>query len=95
MEVAVYVTVLTVGDLIQYTVPSFPVFKATLREVKLQWEEEDRIIHVFDAFAHDCDQLDHHLPAMVEVPFEYENAFIIEVRSICNELPLKKNTTFL
>ena len=81
MEDAVHVTVLTVGDLVQYTVPSFPVFKATLREVKLQWEDKDKTIQVFDAFARDCDQLDHHLPAMAEVPFDYENAFIIEVRS--------------
>ena len=75
----VYVTVLTTGDLIQYTVPSFPVFKATLREVKLQWEEECGTVHVFDAFARDCDQLDHRLPALAEVAFQYENAFIIEV----------------
>ena len=72
MEDAVHVTVLTVDqeDLIQYTVPSFPVFEAMLREVKLQWEEKDRTVHVFDAFARDCDHLDHHLPAMVEVPFD-------------------------
>ena len=66
----VHVIVLTTGDLIQYTVPSFPVFKAMLREVKLKWEEEGRTIHVFDVFARDCDQLDHHLPAMAEVPFD-------------------------
>ena len=33
----VKVVVLATGDLVQYTVPSFPVFKITLREVKLQW----------------------------------------------------------
>ena len=76
---ALFVTILTTGDLIQYTILSFPVFKAMLREVKLQWEEESRTIQVFDTFARDCDQLDHHLPAMAEVPFDYENAFIIKV----------------
>ena len=35
MEEVVNVVVLATGDVIQYTVPSFPVFKATLREVKL------------------------------------------------------------
>ena len=49
MKDAVLVTVLTTEDLIQYTVPSFPVFKVMLREVKLQWEEESRTISVFDA----------------------------------------------
>ena len=58
----------------------FPVFKATLREVKLQWDEETTI-HVFDAFACDCYLLDHHLPAIAVIHFNYENAFIIEVRN--------------
>ena len=79
MEDAVFVTMLTTGDLIQYTVLGFPVLKAMLREVKLQWEEESRTIQVFDTFARDCNQLDHHLPTMAEVPFDYENAFIIEL----------------
>ena len=78
MEDTVRVVVLAMGDLVQYVVPSFPVFKATLREVKLQWEE-DNTIHVFDAFARHCHLLDHHLPAIAMISFSYENAFIIEV----------------
>ena len=79
MEDAVLVTVLTTGDLIQYTGPSFPTFKAMLRDVKLQWEEKGRTIHVFNAFACDCDQLDSYLLAMAEVLFDYKNAFIIAI----------------
>ena len=75
----IFVTMLTTGDLIQCTVLSFPVLKAMLREVKIQWEEESRTIQVFDTFVRDCDQLDHHLPAMAKVHFDYENAFIIKV----------------
>ena len=37
----VYVTVLATGDEFQYVVPSFPVYKPILKEVKLQWEEAD------------------------------------------------------
>ena len=33
------VTVLSTGRMFEYVVPNFPVYKATLREVKLQWEE--------------------------------------------------------
>ena len=75
------VVVLATGDVIQYTVPSFPVFKATLREVKLQWDDEKKTVHVFDAFARDCNLLDHYLPAIAVIRFNYENAFIIEVRN--------------
>ena len=57
MEEVVNVVVLVTRDVIQYTVPSFPVFKATLREVKLQWDDEEKTIHVFDAFARDCNLL--------------------------------------
>jgi len=73
MEDAVLVTVLTTGDLIQYTVPSFPVFKAMLREVKLQWEEESRTISVFDATVTSW--------ITIFQPWwrHYENAFIIKV----------------
>ena len=47
----VEVTVLSTGRVLEYVVPSFPVYKATLREMKLQWEEADGTIHVFDGFA--------------------------------------------
>ena len=45
------VTVLSTGKTLECVVPSFPVYKATLREMKLQWEEADGTIHVFDGFA--------------------------------------------
>ena len=47
----VEVTVLSTGRILEYIVPSFPVYKATLRETKLHWEEADGTIHVFDGFA--------------------------------------------
>ena len=81
MEEVVNVVVLATGDVIQYTVPSFLVFKATLREVKLQWDDEEKTIHVFDAFARGCNLLDHHLPAIAVIRFNYKNTFIIQVRN--------------
>ena len=75
-------TVLSMGNMIHYTIPSFPVYSAELVEVKVQWEDEDGSILMFDAFARNCDLLDHQLPAIAEIPFNYDNAFIIEVRCI-------------
>ena len=83
MEDAVFVTMLTTGDLIQYTVLSFPVFKAMLREVNLQWEEESRTIQVFDTFARDCNQLDHHLPAMGRYPLTTRMPLLLRYEAIC------------
>ena len=72
-------TVLSMGNTIHYTIPSFPVYSAELVEVKEQWE---------DAFARTCDLLDHQLPAIAEIPFSYDNAFIIEVHYIFEYLRL-------
>ena len=72
-------TILSKGNTIHYTIPSFPVYSA---EVKVQWEDEDGSLLVFDAFARNCDLLNHQLPAIAEIPFSYDNAFIIEVRCI-------------
>ena len=41
----VEVTILSNGRVLEYVVPSFPIYKATLREMKLQWEEADGTIH--------------------------------------------------
>lgn len=52
MEDFVEVTVLSTGQTFEYIVPSFPVYKAMLREVKWQREEfETETIHVFDESA--------------------------------------------
>ena len=75
-------TVLSKGDTIHYIVPSFPVYSAELVEIKVQWEDEDRSLLVFDAFTRKCDLLNHQLPAIAKILFSYDNAFIIEVRYI-------------
>jgi len=38
---------------------SFPVYKPILKEIKLQWEEANGTIHVFEEFAHPSNLLDH------------------------------------
>jgi len=76
-------TVLAKGDTFLYTVPSFPVFKATLQQVKLQLEESHGGIKIFDGFARKCDTLDtKYLPSIAKVEFSFEDAFIIEVGHI-------------
>ena len=59
--------------------PSFPVIRANLTEVKLQWVNCEGDVEAFDGFAHDCAALDHTLPATLKIPFSYDHAFIIEV----------------
>jgi len=65
--------VLVAGGLIRCIVPSFPVYSAVLREVKLQWIDEDGEIHVFDEFARYCQLLDHKLAAVAKVPVCHNN----------------------
>jgi len=63
-----HVSVLSKGNVIQYVIPSFPALKVNLREVKFQWyEEETKILHVFDGFACHCDKMDCDLPAIAEI----------------------------
>ena len=76
--------VLQKGRSLLYTVPSFPVFTAMLREVKLQWEDDDGDGHVFDGVMRECGLLNHSLPAVARVPFGYKNAFLVEVWYIKN-----------
>ena len=81
----VEVTVLSTGRVLEYVVPSFPVYKATLREMKLQWEEADRTIHVFDGFARECGLIkEWTTPAIAKIIFNYDKAFMIEVDIITN-----------
>ena len=45
------IVILSKGRALQYTVPSFPVCKAVLWEVKLQWKDHaEDVTHVFDGF---------------------------------------------
>ena len=79
----VYVEILSKENLYQYVVPSFPVFKAQLREVKCRWDDLDdldEMVHVFNGFARDIDLLKNHpLPAVAKLPVCHDNAFLIEV----------------
>ena len=55
IEDFIAVTVLSTGRTLDYTVPSFPVYKPTLRETKLLWEEfASETICIFNAFAKEC-----------------------------------------
>ena len=76
----------TVGSTVPYTVPSFPVFKTKLIEVKLLWEEHCEgstpKLHVFHGFAKKCDTLDHPLPAIAHLPLNYDCCFTIFVSNI-------------
>jgi len=75
----VFVTVLGLGNVLNYVVPSFPMFKTTLQEVKLQFQEPDGTVQVFDGFTK-CGILgDRSLPALAKINFSFDNAFTIEV----------------
>ena len=79
-EYVVDVEVLQTGSLLEYVVPSFPVFKPLIREAKFRWKDiEDGTLHVFDGFVRECENLNHHLPAVARLPVSHDNAFLIEV----------------
>ena len=82
IEPEIEITVLAKDDTFVYTVPSFPVYKPTLLQVKLQLEESNGEVKVFDGFAKQCDLLDKPLPAVAKIVFSYDNAFLIKVTSI-------------
>ncbi len=67
-------TVLQKGRSFQYMIPSFPVFTVTLREVKLQWEDDNGDLHLFDGFMRECELLNHPLPAIARIPHSYRHA---------------------
>ena len=67
------ITGLREGQTFLYVVPSFPVYKATLQEVKLQQDSGYGNVYVLDGFARKCDLLDHPLPAMTIIPYSYKN----------------------
>jgi len=72
-------TILDKGITFEYVVPSFPIVRENLTEVKLQYEGDGGEPLVFDGFARDCAALDHPLPASLKIPNSYDHAFLIEV----------------
>ena len=80
LEDFVLLTILAKGDMIEYVVPSVPVFGAKLTEVKLQCDSCKGELIVFDWFAWSCDALDHFLPVIMKVSkCSYKNVFMIKV----------------
>jgi len=67
----VYITFLATGDELQYIVPSFPMHKPILKEIKLQWEEANGTIHMYDGFACPSILLDHEQINRVCKPVEH------------------------
>ena len=72
------------GNLIHYSIQSFPVFNAILREVNFHLENECENLYVFDVCAREwhCILLDHQLPSVAKHAKDlcsYDNAFVIEV----------------
>jgi len=73
-DVWTFLTILSKGITFEYVVPSFPVIRTKLTEVKLQWVNCKGELEVFDGFAHDCTALDQALPATLKIPFSYDHA---------------------
>ena len=38
---------------------------------------------MFDAFARNCDDINQELPAIAEIPYSYDNAFLHDRRMFC------------
>ena len=71
------------GEKYPYTVPSFLVVTAMLREVKFSFRlSEDGDYVSFDGYMRECSLLDHPLPAVVRIIHGYSNTFIIKVTKL-------------
>lgn len=72
------VVVLKLGKKIQYTVPSFPVFSATLFEIKYQLVNDARVT-TFDGYIRACPEiLTRSYPALLKLCHGHTNAFTVE-----------------
>lgn len=71
------VTIMKLGDKVEYTIPSFPVYTAVLREIKYQFVDESAAQHTFDGYIRDCPSLDRTYPGLLKLCFGYTNAFTI------------------
>ena len=54
---------------------SFPVFTVMLQEMKLQFENDEHYVQVFDGFIYEYGPL----PPIARISDDYRNAFLIEV----------------
>lgn len=84
------VALLGVGAKESYTVPSFPVFSAMLREVKFQFIDE---VECYDGYIRDCPALDRPYPTMLKLCFGYSNAFSVDPEEFQLCIPLAHNKT--
>ena len=75
----VIITVLSKGNIIDYIIPSFSVLCVRLVEIKIQYHDEHGNLIISDAFAKDCKEMNHPLPAFAKLNYNYENACLIEV----------------
>ena len=72
------IVILQKSDKYAYTVPSFPVVSAMLREVRLCFEGPDGR-EVFDGYMRECSLLSRDFPAVAQISSGYSNAFIDKV----------------
>ncbi len=71
------ITILKLGKKVQYTVPSFPVFTASLMEMKFQFVDGDSST-VYDGYIKDSPDLARNYPALLKILNGYVNGFTIE-----------------
>lgn len=69
-----FVTVLSTGSEAKYTIPSFPVFSAVLREIKYKLDANNTI---YDGYIRNCPNLSRPYPALLRLCSGYVNAFTI------------------
>lgn len=88
----VLVTILNKGSALDYVVPSFPIFCATLREIKYQFvDTNDNTI--FDGYIRECLDLIRPYPALVVLCSGYSNAFTIDPEEFDRSLPTDNKKT--
>ena len=78
------IPVLTVGQKVSYTVPSFPAFTAVVRVMKFEVYGEDSInVETYHGLIRDCPKVDRMYPALALVRPGCPNGFFVEVNHLC------------
>lgn len=87
------VAIFKLGDKREYTVPSFPVFTVTLREVLYQFvDHEDS--SVYTGFIRECPALARPYPSLIKLCSGYTNSFFIERNLTVPQLMLEERICF-
>lgn len=85
------VVIMSIGNKVKYTIPSFPVLSPVLREVRFQFADE---VCCCDGYMRECSDLERLYPSMLKLCFGYANAFSIDREEFEQSIPLDNKVLY-